>query len=69
MRDFTSSSGCEQMATEPVLQHIDGKVLDLTLINILDFVGVRVSSPVRTSDCSAIFYECCNRATYFSLGV
>ena len=52
-RAFASSSGCEQMATEPI--YIDGGVLDLLLTDVTDVVGVRVGSPVGTSDHSAVF--------------
>ena len=51
-RDFASSSGREQMVTEPT--HIDGEVLDLVLTDAPDFVGVSVGSLVGISDQSAI---------------
>ena len=43
------------MVTEPT--GIDGGVLDLVLTDIPDVVGVRVGSPVGTSDHSAIFID------------
>ena len=49
-RDFVSSSGCEQMVSEPT--HIEGRVTDIS-----DIVGVRVGSPVGTSDHSAVFID------------
>ena len=53
-RDLVSSSGCEQMATEPI--HIEGEgVLDLLLTDVPDAIGVRVDSPVGTTDHSAVF--------------
>ena len=51
--DFASSSGCEQMVTEPT--HTDGGVLYLVLTDVHDLVKVRVGSSVGTSDRSAIF--------------
>ena len=51
-RDFASSSGCEQMVTEPT--QIDGGVLDLVLTDVFDIVGVRVGSSVGTSNYSAV---------------
>ena len=54
-RDFVSSSGYEQMVTEPT--HIDGRVLDLVLTDIPDVVGVRVGSHVGTSDHIAVFMD------------
>ena len=43
------------MVTEPA--HIDGGVLDLGLTDVPDVVGVRVGSPVGTSDHSAVLME------------
>ena len=54
-RDFASSSGCEQMITEPT--HIDGGVLDLVLTDVPDVVVVRVGSPVGILDHSAVFID------------
>ena len=53
--DFASSSGCEKMVTEPT--HIDGGGLDLVLTDAPDVAGVRVGSPVGTSDHSAVFID------------
>ena len=50
---YFTSSGCEQMVTEPT--HIDGEVLELVLTDVPDIVGVQVGSPVRTSNHSAVF--------------
>ena len=66
-RDFASSSGCEPIVSEPT--HTNGGVLDLVLPEFFDVVGVRVGSPVGTSDHSAVFYRCCATATFSSLGV
>ena len=51
--DFASSSGCEQMVTEPT--HIDEGVLDLGLTDVPVVVAVGVESPVGTSDRSPVF--------------
>ena len=53
--DFASSSGCEQTVSEPT--HIDRGVLGLVLTDVHDFVGVRVGSPIRTSDHRAMFID------------
>ena len=53
--DFVSSSGCEQMVTEPT--HIHGEVPDLVLTDVHDLVEVRGGLPVVTSDPSAIFID------------
>ena len=53
MRDFASSSGCQQMVTEPT--HNDRGVLELVLTDIPDGVEIRVGSTLGTSDHSAIF--------------
>ena len=53
--DYVSSSGCEQMVTEPT--HIDGGALDLVLTSVHDLVEVRVGSPFGTSDHSAILID------------
>ena len=37
--------------------HIDCSMLDLVLTNVPDFVGVRIGSPVETSDYSAVFID------------
>ena len=50
--DFASSSGCAQTVTEPT--HIDGGVLDLLLTDVSNAIGVRVGSPVGTSNHSVI---------------
>ena len=55
VRDFASSSGCEQKVTEPT--HIEGWVLDLVVTNAPDVVGVRAGSLVRTSNHSVIFID------------
>ena len=52
--DIASSSGCEQMVTEPT--HIDGGMFDLALTDIYA-LEVRVGSPVGASDHSAIFMD------------
>ena len=52
---FASSSGCEQMVTEPT--HMDGAILDLVLKDVHDLVKVRVGLSVETSDHSAIFID------------
>ena len=57
--DFASSSGSEQIFTEPT--HIDGGVLDLMLTDIPDIVGKRVGSLVGTSDNSDVFIGCVGR--------
>ena len=54
-RDFASSSGCEQMVTEPT--HIDGGVLDLVLTDVPDVVGAQVIMPVGTSDHRIVFID------------
>ena len=54
-RDLASSSGCEQMVTAPT--HIYGRVLSLMLTDVPDVVGVRVGSPVGTSDHSGVFID------------
>ena len=53
--DVTSSSGCEQMVTES--KHVDGEMLGLVVTDVPNIVGVRVGSPVRTSDHSVIFID------------
>ena len=55
VRDFTLSSGCEQIVTEPI--RIDERVLDLVLTDVPDIAGVRVGSPVGASDQSATFID------------
>ena len=50
---FASSSGCEQMVTDPT--HIDEGIFDLVLTDAHDLVEVRVGYLVGTSDHSAIF--------------
>ena len=54
-RDFASSSGYEQMVTEPT--HIDEGVLDLVLTDIPDVVEYRVESPVGPSGHGAVFMD------------
>ena len=54
-RDFASSSGCEQMITEPT--DIEGSVLDFVLTDVPDVVGVRVDSPVGTSNHRTVFID------------
>ena len=51
--DVASSTGCEQIVTEPT--HIKRGALNLAMTDVSDLVGVRVGSPVRTSDHSAVF--------------
>ena len=48
-------TGYEQMISEPT--HIDEGVLDLMLTDIPDAIGVRVDSPVGTSDHSVMFID------------
>ena len=54
-REFVPSSACEQVITRPT--HVEGEVLDLVLTDVPDVEGVRVSSPGKTSDHSAIFID------------
>ena len=71
--DFVSSSGYEQMVTEPT--HIDGGVPNLVLTSVHDLFEVWVGSPVGTSDHSAIFidvvleYLVCRQEAYLNNSV
>ena len=53
-RDFASSSGSEQMTTEPT--HTYGGILDLVLTDVPDLVWVRFDSPLGTLDHSAVLW-------------
>ena len=61
--DFVSSSGCEQMVTEPT--HVDGGVPDLVL-SVHDLGEIWDGSPVVTY---CYFHACWAGANYSSLGV
>ena len=53
--DFVSTSGCEQMVTEPI--HIDVGGPDLVLTEVHDLVEVGAGLPIETSDHRAIFID------------
>ena len=55
VRDFASSSDCEQMVTKPT--HINGGVFDLVPTVVPDLVGIPVASLVVTSDHSVFFID------------
>ena len=52
------------MAMEPT--HIDGVVHDLILTYLPELAGVRVGSPVGTSDNSAVFIVLCWSSLFFT---
>ena len=54
-RDFASALGSEQMVTGPT--DINGVMFDLVLTHVIDVVGVRFGSPVRTLYHSVIFID------------
>ena len=53
--DFASSSGCVQMVDGPT--HIASGTLNLVLTDIPDLATIVVSSPVDTSDTSALLLQ------------
>ena len=64
-RNFALLSACEHLVTEPT--HIDGEVLDWVLTDVPGVEGVRVGSPVGTSDHSAIFIDVVLEQPFFHL--
>ena len=55
VRDFVSLSACEQTVTKNT--HIDGGVLGLVLTDIPDVIGVRVGSPIGSSNHITVFID------------